>query len=440
MKQTLSGFGRTQFITTHTLRPEYLFDLQSIVKNTQTPVLARGCGNSYGDEALTPDTTILLERLNRFVSFDAEKMQLVCESGVTLYDIQHTFLPKNIGLIISPGTALVSIGGAIANDVHGKNHDRVGSFSKSVIWLDLLLSNGDMMRCSRTENSQIFFATVGGLGLTGVITTVCLQLQAQSNTVVVSNEFIATIPALLSRLRAIRDQANYSVAWIDLVTKHFGRSILSTAEPQSQQANVCIKKDNDTFSSFISRLFVRIPIFLNRYTIQLFNHLYYFLRFKKSHRFTQSLSEFLYPLDALPHWNYLYGKQGLYQFQCVIPDDYAESGIAEILDTVRQSKHRCYLGIIKTLGSDGEGLLSFTQRGFTIALDFPNKKNIRKLLHTLEMITLKYHGRVYLAKDACLTPESFSIMYPKISEFRAILKSIHSNTQSTMAKRLGITE
>lgn len=428
------GWGRTVIANTHAVRPEFISDLPRLIAQKEAiSFLSYGCGRSYGDEALNANgSTLITTRLNRFISFDQETLELVCESGVTLHDIQTTFLPKGIALITSPGTAFVTVGGAIANDVHGKNHDRVGSFGQHVKWFDLLLASTEIIRCSRSQNAAIFFATLGGLGLTGIITMVCLQLQRHPIAIYVSTELTATISALMTRLRTARDEATYSVAWLDLTEKNFGRGILSTGEPDetplqlSQQKKYCVPN--------------RASIFLNRFSMECFNRLYFSRAEKNEKSFLQTLPEFLYPLDAVQNWNHLYGKNGFYQFQCVIPDDNADGGIEALLNAVRASSQLCYLAVLKTLGSSGEGLLSFPLRGFTLALDFPNQKNIFALLEELAEITVQHQGRVYLAKDACLSAAHFAAMYPYLGEFRAVLDHIDpcKKWQSELAKRLQI--
>lgn len=430
-----SGWGRVVTTRAATMRPEFISDLKSIVKFEKQPMLPYGCGRSYGDVALIEKgINILTTRLNRLISFDANTLELVCESGVTLRDIQTTFLPRKIGLTTSPGTAWVTVGGAIANDVHGKNHDRVGSFGQHVVWFELVLASGEIIRCSRTENQAVFFATMGGLGLTGIITIVCLRLQKQDSAVVVHHEMISDLATLLSRLQAVRETSAYSVAWLDMAASltNKGCNILSTAEPDSTVLEL---------RSFHSH---RLPSFcshfLNNVSMRCFNRFYYYRAKQQQKSFFQSLPEFLYPLDAVENWNCLYGKKGFYQFQCVIPDDAANAGITKIINTVSVSQHMPYLAVLKTLGKEGEGLLSFPMRGFTLALDFPNKKNILTLLNQLEVITLAHHGRIYLAKDASLSAEHFALMYPKLKEFQEVLNKIdpEQRWESMLSKRLNI--
>ncbi len=429
--ESLSGWGRSIIENTTILRPEFISDLSPINRDPQS-IIARGCGRSYGDVAFNPNgLTILTTRLNRFIAFDENTAELTCESGVTLRDIQNTFLPKGYALVTSPGTADVTIGGAIANDVHGKNHDRVGSFGNHIVWIELLLSSGEIIHCSEKENTILFFATIGGLGLTGIITRVCLQLQKHPASVLIKNEMIPDITTFLSRLRAERETSTYSVAWLDMMSsRHFCRGVLSTAEPCLEQ-----KRSGQGARFAVPPL---AHYFLNDFTIRLHNEWHYFHASRAEKNSVQSLMRYLYPLDNIQNWNTLYGKRGFYQFQCVIPDEAADEGIQEIIKTVSNSEEKPYLAVLKTFGSEGRGLLSFPMRGFTLAMDFPNKQNTLALLHKLEDITVAHHGRIYFAKDACLRAEHLETMYPKINAFRDVLKKYDPthHWESRLSKRL----
>lgn len=433
--QNRTGWGRVISAHSGVFRPEYLTDLHAIVRNTTQTLLPYGCSRSYGDVALNAKGDhIQMTRLNRMLSFDKKTLQLICESGVTVMDIQRTFLPRGMGLQTSPGTGWVTVGGAIANDVHGKNHDHVGSFSAGIVWFELLLANGEIIRCSREQNLLIFSATIGGMGLTGVITTVCLQLSKQPMAVLTRNEFLPTPEALISRLFSVRDTATYSVAWLDLLSagKKLGRSILSIGEPDITQAPMPILSNKS--------LPIFAPFFLNAITMRAFNALHHYRALHKQSASIEPLTQFLYPLDAIQNWNVVYGEKGFYQFQCVIPDSAAEAGIKAIIDTIRTSDEKPYLAVVKTLGSRGEGLLSFAMKGITIALDFPNKKNTLAVLKKLEAITLSHHGRIYFAKDACLSAESVAVMYPQLAQFQAVLDDIDPDHRwdSMLSQRLHI--
>ncbi|OGT26523.1 MAG: hypothetical protein A3B71_02515 [Gammaproteobacteria bacterium RIFCSPHIGHO2_02_FULL_42_43] len=428
-EEKISGWGRSSVVNARIYQPEYLSDCKKILSQSRDTLIARGLGRSYGDCAINRDGgTVVTTQCNRFCVFDATAQTVVCESGVTLRDIQHAFLQHGLGLVTSPGTAFVTVGGAIANDVHGKNHDRVGSFSKHVLWLELLLASGDVIRCSRFENPRIFFATIGGLGLTGIITIACLQLQNQSAVVRVTSRSFVDLSAAIAALREARDTATYHVGWLDLTKKNKTPCVISIGEPDNTK--IIFKKKIPRNTPYYTSLF------LNPVTVSLHNTWHY--QKNNSQPFLESLQTFLYPLDSLHRWNRLYGANGFYQFQCVIPDSAADESIAEIINIVKKSDQTCYLAVIKTLGSEGEGYLSFPLRGVTIALDFPKKNNTRVLLDQLSVVCASAGGRVYLAKDACITPSLLSIMYPRLFLFRDVLREVDPKArwQSEMSKRL----
>lgn len=434
--QTLSGWGHVTRVRAQTVRPEYSAELPEIIRSHATSYIAYGCGRSYGDAALNDSgITICMTRCNHLLSFDSDNMTLICESGVTLRDIQETFLPKGFSLVTSPGTGLVTVGGAIANDVHGKNQDCVGSFGYHVHWFDLLLASGEIVRCSRDENDVLFYATIGGLGLTGIITIACIQLQRHSMMVQVRNEVIDSIEAFIDRLQALQGKVTYSVGWIDTTARdaQLGRGILSTAEPDSTGVISVNTATRYAVPSFFP------SSVLNPWSIRVFNHMR-FNREKKRRVFSQHLLQFLYPLDALQDWYRLYGRRGFYQFQCVLPHAQAKAGMRALLEAVEKSSQVAYLGVIKSFGKEGLGLLSFPMQGVTLALDFPNRANTVTLLNILAALTVEHQGRVYLAKDACLSAENVSVMYPRLAAFQQVLAVVDPNHcwQSIMAKRLGI--
>lgn len=429
----LSGWGRAVSEKSVVVRPEFPSDLSFIQQDSRS-LIARGCGRSYGDVAVNPyGLTVVTTRFNRFIAFDENNHTLTCESGITLREIQETFLPRGYALMTSPGTADVTVGGAIANDVHGKNHDKVGSFGNHVMWIEMMLSSGDIIRCSEKENAHLFFATIGGVGLTGMITRVCLQLQKHPPSVLVKNELLPDINAFLARFLEVRDSATYSVAWLDLISsRHFGRGVLSTAEP------------DNTPTPFTALNAKSVPplasLFLRDATMRLHNRWHYFCESRKEKAGSENVMTYLYPLDRIRNWNTLYGKRGFYQFQCVLPDYSAHDGIREIAKLISNSVEKPYLTVLKTLGSEGRGLLAFPMRGFTLAMDFPNKKNTENLLHQLEDITVAHHGRIYFAKDACMRAFYLEKMYPKINAFRDVLDEYDPQRkwESSLSRRLGI--
>lgn len=437
----LSGWGRVRRSAMRCARPERLSDLMPLIAQVESGgILAIGAGRSYGDVALNQSGHgLLMQRLNRFHGFDPQSGVLVCEPGVTFHDLLRTFLARGWMPPTSPGTGFVTIGGAIANDVHGKNHDTDGSIGHHVNWIELLLPNGDYRRVSRTQDPQIFHATIGGLGLTGVICRAALRLlPAPGTTVLVQKRRISGLDEFITALRESRpggpNAQRFSVGWLDALATGagMGRGILETAE---------LGTESPPLPSSEARL--RMPVdlpgwVLNSTSIRVFNEVYYRRIPAGGREQLRSLPEFLYPLDAIGEWNRMYGRRGFHQFQCVLPDESAELGLRTLLKHISAERSASFLAVLKTLGGEGEGLLSFPLRGFTLALDFPNNADNETLILKLHDITLNYGGRVYLAKDSLLSAAHFRRMYPRWEQFAALRQQLDpaQRLHSDMARRL----
>jgi decaprenylphospho-beta-D-ribofuranose 2-oxidase len=440
---TLTGWGRTSRAEVAACRPERApAAIRTLGTRYEHGILAYGKGRSYGDAPLNGGGNMLLtERLNRMVSFDPSDGTLVCEAGVTFDDLLTAFSGRGFLPPTSPGTAFATIGGAVANDIHGKNHDRAGSFGDHVLWLDLILPSGELVRVSPTERPDLFAATIGGVGLTGVILNVCFRLRpVASGSVLVREQRMPNLDAFMAGLAQARDTAGYSVGWIDGMARGagLGRGILETAEtaPADSAAGPPGKAKTRAVP-------VDFPGFaLNPVSINLFNQAYY--RRVPAEGRTRSLPvrQFFYPLDAIHHWNRIYGKRGFYQFQSVIPDAEAAVGMRKLLEAISDARAGSFLAVLKTLGGEGRGHLSFPMRGYTLALDFPRRDGVEGLLARLAAISLDHGGRVYLAKDAVLDAASFARMYPKLGEFRDVLDTIdpERRIRSDLARRLNIRD
>ncbi|WP_158044936.1 FAD-binding oxidoreductase [Skermanella pratensis] len=438
---TLTGWGRTRRAEVAACRPERAPAAVSTLQGRfEHGILARGLGRSYGDAPLNDGGNILLtERLNRMVSFDPADGTLVCEAGVSFDDLLTAFLPRGFMPPTSPGTSFATVGGAVANDVHGKNHDRVGSFGDHVLWLDLILPSGEQVRVSPTERPDLFAATIGGVGLTGVILHVCFRLRrVASGSVEVRERRMPDLDAFMAGLADARETAGYSVGWIDGMARGgaMGRGILETAETApADPAGAPPKAPGKRGVP------VDLPGFaLNPFSINLFNQAYYRRVPAAGRTRTLPVRRFLYPLDAIHDWNRIYGKRGFYQFQNVVPDAQAPAALRKLLEAISDARAGSFLAVLKTLGGEGKGHLSFPMRGYTLALDFPRRDGVEDLLARLAAITQDHGGRVYLAKDAVLDPASFARMYPKLGEFRQVLDRIDPDRriQSDMSRRLDI--
>ena len=437
---TLTGWGRSSHARLDAWRPERSAEIDAAFAVTAGPagVIAHGGGRSYGDAALNDGgAAILTQRLDRIVGFDVDTRELVAEPGVTFRDLMTNFVPRGFMPPASPGTAFATLGGAAAADVHGKNHDRHGSFGDHINWLDLLGADGKTRRVSAIENPDLFAATIGGMGLTGLIRRIAITLLPGACEMVrVAERPVRDLDAHLEALFTAREQAHFSVGWVDTMASgaKLGRGIIETAEFAPGLAVTPPPKRR--------RIPIDLPGFvLNPLSIRAFNHLYG-ARVPQSGRETiRRLDVFLYPLDAIHDWNRIYGKRGFYQFQCVIPDAEAPRTIREMLETVARAGRASFLAVLKTLGGGGGGMLSFPMRGVTLALDFPRKPGVEDLIAGLNRLAQARGGRVYLAKDALLTRDDFRAMYPRHQEFSALLERIDPNARfaSDQSRRLGLT-
>lgn len=379
--------------------------------------LVQGSARSYGDVCLnTHHTIIKSSNLNFFKNFDAENGILICEAGVILKDIQDTFFPKGWMLPVSPGTQLITVGGAIANDIHGKNHHIRGNFGHHVLQLSLLRSDGQIYSCSRTENSELFRATIGGIGLTGIILSAKIKLMSVSSPFL-QVEYL-TFRGISEFLRINSESENkfeYTVSWIDCLSGKNVRGVFIRANHIIDQINLThVKKQQ-------KKILITPPIScINTLSLKLFNQFYYHLNAqKKGKKNQQHFYDFQYPLDSIENWNVLYGKKGFYQYQCVIPLSTAQDAIEKMLELIAKSQQGSFLVVLKAFGDiKNEGMLSFPISGITLALDFPNLGDkTLKLFKQLDQIVLDNLGRLYLAKDARMDRTFFLQTYPQVFEF-----------------------
>ncbi|MDO9475529.1 MAG: FAD-binding oxidoreductase [Pseudohongiella sp.] len=395
------------------------------------PGICFGNGRSYGDVCLNPGGTLWqTSTLNRFIHFDEQTGRLRCEAGVLLRDIQRTLVPRGWMLPVTPGTQLITVGGAIANDVHGKNHHVLGSFGDHVLSFRLLKTDGTVLECE--PQSDLFKATIGGMGLTGILLDADLQLRP------VKGPWLSTDTVPYHSLDAFFDLADQSehdwehtVSWIDCLSGSQARGIFLRANhadatpagaktPGHKQLNMPITP----------------PISLvNRLSLRPFNELYYRLQARKAGAGFAHYEPFSYPLDALQNWNRMYGPRGFYQYQCVVPTADAKPAIAALLDSIRHAGAGSFLAVLKTFGDRlAPGLLSFPMPGATLALDFPNQgARTLKLFNTLDSIVRECGGRLYVAKDARMPADMFAAGYPNLPEF---LKHRDPGISSAMSRRL----
>ncbi|KAF0097012.1 MAG: FAD linked oxidase domain-containing protein [Rhodospirillaceae bacterium] len=410
-----------------------LSDIATLVSELsgKGPAIPLGMGRSYGDACLNPGGTLLsTARLDRFHSFDPETGRLVCEAGVQLRDIQRFLLPRGWSLPLIPGTQIVSVGGAIANDVHGKNHHRVGSFGHHVRTLTLVRTDGQVVDCGPGVRPDLFAATVGGIGLTGLIATAELQLQPVAgpwlDTEILSYRSLEEFLTLADDSESLWE---HTVSWIDCTVGSRSRGIFLRANPAVDQSGK---------PPLPRRLAVPVTPPLspfNRLTLPVFNSIYYHLNRHRSRARRRPFDTFLFPLDDIQDWNRLYGPRGFFQYQLVVPRDVGPAALRDILDIIARSGQGSFLAVIKTFGERASaGLLSFPTPGITLSLDFPNRgQNTERLFVELDAVVRSAGGRLYLAKDARMPREVFEAGYPRAPE---LAKFRDPGMSSGMSRRL----
>jgi FAD/FMN-containing dehydrogenase len=382
-------------------------------------LLPRGLGRSYGDSCLNEGGTLVLTRgLDRFLSLDADTGMLEAEAGVSLADVLELAVPRGWFPPVTPGTQHVTLGGAVANDVHGKNHHREGTFGRHVLGFELLRSDGSRRWCSREAHATLFRATIGGLGLTGLITRVKLQLKRIQNPWI-DEEQIRTrsLDEFFDLADASDHDHEYTVSWIDTLAtgEALGRGIFMRGNHAGPGAPPAPPPKKPKFSVPLNA-----PEFLlNRASIRVFNTLYAHKVSGERHRALVPYGGFFYPLDVLGHWNRLYGKRGFFQHQCVVPRDGSTGPIRDILRKISDSGESSFLAVLKVFGNaPPEGLLSFPRPGVTLALDFPNRgPSTLRLMDELDEIVFSSGGALYPAKDARMKPEHFRKSFPALDMF-----------------------
>lgn len=395
------------------------------------PGVCFGMGRSYGDVCLNPGGTLWdMAGLDRFIAFDAETGVLTCEAGVLLRDIQRLFVPRGFMVPVNPGTQFITVGGAIANDVHGKNHHRHGSFGDHVPRLRLARTDGTVIDCGPDREPGLFSATVGGIGLTGAILEADIRLRR------VASPFIDAdlVPfACLDEFFALSDASEpdfeHTVSWIDCVSGGGGRGIFMRGNPSASQHGPAPGAGRLTVP------FVPPVSLVNSLSLRLFNTLYYALKKRAAGPSLVHYEPFFCPLDNVGEWNRIYGPRGFYQYQSVIPREHGRAATQAMLGEIARSGNGSFLAVLKTFGErQGLGMLSFPRPGVTLALDFPNKgASTLRLFERLDAIVREARGRLYLAKDARMPRDLLESGYPRLAEF---LTHRDPGISSAMSRRL----
>lgn len=385
------------------------------LRERKTPTgLAFGMGRSYGDVCLNPNGTLWRTTgMDRFIAFDPLTGRLVCEAGVRLGDIQRIFVPRGWILPVTPGTQYVTVGGAIANDVHGKNHHARGSFGNHVLGLTLARTDGEVISCGPGHNSDWFSATVGGLGLTGVIVSAELQLMPVPGPWIYTEIFPFTSLQEYQTLQIESDaHYEYTVAWIDCLSSGPVRGIFFRGKHAPNEKSEPKPKNLSMPAT--------PPISLiNTLSTKIFNKIYFYLKSAAKAPFYSHYKSFFYPLDGISNWNRIYGTQGFYQYQCIIPTPHDIDGISLLIKEIGRHQTGSFLAVLKSFGTiPSTGMMSFPKAGLTLALDFPNHgKSTLDMFTRLDRIVGEMGGRLYFAKDARM-PKSLAFSgYPRLEEF-----------------------
>jgi decaprenylphospho-beta-D-ribofuranose 2-oxidase len=441
-RRELRGWGRTTpaVSTTVTATAAQVPDL--LRSAGPRGLTARGLGRSYGDAAQNSGGEVLLpiQGETRLVGD-----HVVAAAGTSLHDLMRFLLPHGRFLPVTPGTRYVTVGGAIACDVHGKSHHRVGTFGAHVVAADLVTPDGETHRISPEADPDLFWATTGGMGLTGVLTSATLRtISVESGWVRVDTERYGDLGSLMAAMRASDQDWTYTVAWVDTVSggRALGRSVLTRGE--HARADELDDRRARTPYPLPGDPRVSAPALVpnglvSRPTVRAFNELWF--RKAPQHRTgeLQTLATFFHPLDGVQAWNRLYGPAGFVQYQLVVPDD-ADAVVHDVVRRLARSGHASFLAVLKRFGPAADGPLSFPMAGWTLALDLPVRPGLAAVLDDLDARVVEAGGRVYLAKDARLSPESFTAMYPRAEEFARVRDRVDPGRilTSDLARRLGL--
>jgi decaprenylphospho-beta-D-ribofuranose 2-oxidase len=439
----LSGWGRYPVLEARTHRPRSVDALRQLVLS-EPNLIARGNGRAYGDSAINTSSTVETRHLTRMIAFDPTSGQLVAEAGMLLGDIIAAFLPRGWFPMVTPGTKFVTLGGAIAADVHGKNHHKDGSFRACVDWVDVMGPDGEIHRCSPQDDATMFDHTLGGMGLTGIILQAAIRLR-HVETAWIRQTTIASpnLKASLAAFEAAHD-ATYSVAWIDCLGTggNLGRSLVMLGEhatrndlsPNKAQAPFWIKPKRKLSVPIDFPAFV-----LNSLAVRAFNALYYWAGARKTAKHLVDWDSYFYPLDAILGWNRIYGRKGFAQFQCSLPLGQSEAGLTALLAEIAKAGAGSFLSVLKRFGKQ-DSAFSFPMEGYTLALDFPISTKTLVLLERLDRITIDHGGRFYLAKDSRMSSATLHASDPRAADFHAHRDShgFTSRFRSAQSERLDL--
>jgi len=449
--EVLTGWGRTAPSQAHVREPRHTSELSEILDAAPTNgVIARGLGRSYGDAAQNGDGEVVLcTRLDRVLELDVSKGTCTVEAGVSLEMLMRVFVPLGWFPMVVPGTRHVTVGGAIASDIHGKF--RHGSFADSVRRIRLATPGRGVLTVGPDDDTpdgdgEVFWATAGGMGLTGIVTEATLQLQpVESAQMLVDTERAVDVDDCMSRMLDRDGDYRYSVAWIDCLARgsSLGRSVLTRGNHAA--LDDLPSAERPTARDFAPRALLRTPPWipnglLNPLSVRTFNELWFRKAPRERRNQLQSITAFFNPLDAVLDWNRIYGSSGFMQYQFVVPNG-AEGVVRTVLE--RLSAHQCasFLAVLKRFEHDSRGLIGFSKQGWTLALDVPARAQVMELLDDLDDLVVEAGGRIYLTKDSRLRAELLPAMYPQLDRWREVRATLDPDhrLRSDMDRRLDLT-
>lgn len=445
----LTGWGRTAPTAAEVVEVLGTGEVRAAVRSAgPRGVLARGLGRSYGDAAQNAGGRVLRLPDHGGIVIDQDRGEVTAQAGLSLDKVLRQLVPAGRFVPVTPGTRLVTLGGAVAADIHGKNHHVAGSFGSHVTRLRLVTADGEERVVAPDHDPETFWATVGGMGLTGVITEVTFRAPAvQTSRMLVETSRAADLDRCMAQLAEADHRHPYSVAWIDLAARGsaMGRSVLTCGDHAPLDALPAgLRGDPLAFDPApLAEAPSLVPSgLLNRLSVRAFNEVW----FRKAPRSrtgeVQSIGAFFHPLDGVGGWNRIYGPNGFLQYQFVVPDGVAgERALRTAVERLATSGTASFLAVLKRFGAQGEGMLSFPMPGWTLALDLPvGPAGLAELLDVLDRLVLEAGGRLYFAKDSRMPAALVPLMYPRLEEWRAVRRRLDpaGRLQSDLARRLDL--
>lgn len=450
MQLELSNWGNSPKVKTSVQKVLNVTDMKRNIFQSEH-LIVRGTGRSYGDASLNSSLVLDSTDFTDFLHFNIRTGELICEAGITIGKILTYIARTGWFMPVVPGTQFVSLGGAIAANIHGKNHHRSLCLSHYVNWIDMMVANGEIIRCSKTENPLLFYATCGGQGLTGIIIRASIQLVRYESIVIRQKTRVCrTLDETIFRLHFADDGYEFTVGWLDLANKHnkslifYGNFITAYEAENSLKLNL---RKFERYNNMIEHCPVLdVPFYapnwlINRMSIGAFNHLYYHKNAHRKDRLT-TFNRFFFPLDGITNWNRLYGKKGLIQYQFVVPESELET-FTKIISLIQKEHLYSTLAVFKICGYEFpyNGSLTFPKKGYSLALDFKPSTEVYKMLDRFDEMVADAGGHVYLAKDSRLRKPMFYKMYgQRVDEFLQIKSHYDPNNRFTslLAQRLGL--